>query len=272
MNKNIVFLVVILISGILIGVFLGPSKEVNFKTIATNPDEETYQDINVSEATPNQNIEQLQKRITTLEFQVSQIIENLESEDNEEDSISSGEAQTAPSRKFKGLSEDVLLEAGVNEALAADIMRRKGENDFKRLDLRDRATREGYLNTQRYREELNAINANQVSIREEIGDEAYDRYLYAAGRNNRVKVTSVMSTSPAEQIGILKGDMILSYNDKKIFSWGEIRQATTKGLRGEPVNIVILRDGDVINMAVPRGPLGVMMHPARDEPVNESLY
>ncbi|MGB5602311.1 MAG: PDZ domain-containing protein, partial [Gammaproteobacteria bacterium] len=134
------------------------------------------------------------------------------------------------------------------------------------LELRDRAIREGYLGTSRYSRELNALLEQDVSLREEVGDDAYDRYLYATGQSNRVNITSVMPGSPAEQAGIKSGDVVLSYADSQLFNWSELQAATTDGERGEYVNVTVLRNGQRVNLWLPRGPLGVRLSSLRLQP------
>jgi S1-C subfamily serine protease len=145
-------------------------------------------------------------------------------------------------------------------------MRRKNNIDLKKLELRDRATREHYIGTSRYNRELSALTGKDVSLREEIGDQAYDSYLYASGQSNRVLVKSVMAGSQADLAGIQGGDVILSYDDQNLFGWSELQQATTQGERGEYVNVNVSRDGQLFNIWVPRGPLGVRLGAARLEP------
>lgn len=173
---------------------------------------------------------------------------------------------TPISRQNPMLTADSLVKAGIDPVVAADIVRRKNDVDLQLLELRDRAMREGYLGTGRYQRELNALMAENVVLRDEIGDDAYDRYLFATGQHNRVKIASVMMGSPAEQAGLKSGDMILSYNDKPMFKWNELQDATTKGERGEYVNVSVMRNGQLMNMWLPRGPLGVRLGTIRVRP------
>jgi hypothetical protein len=164
------------------------------------------------------------------------------------------------------LTTDNLIKSGIGSVLAADIVRRKNEFDLKLLELRDRAAREGYLGTARYQRELNALMEQNVVLRDEIGDDAYDRYLFTTGQTNRVKIASVMMGSPAEQAGLKSGDMILGYNERPLFSWNELQDATTQGERGEYVNVSVMRNGQLFNLWVPRGPLGVRLGTVRVRP------
>ena len=159
-----------------------------------------------------------------------------------------------------------LVRAGIDEELAADIIRRRNEMDMKILELRDRASRDGYLDTERYARELNELREQDISLRDEIGDEYYDRYLHASGQGNRIKVASVMMGSPAEMSGMKDGDLILNYDNQRIFNWNELQDATSRGERGEYVNVAVLRNGQLVNLWMPRGPLGVRLSTARVKP------
>lgn len=164
------------------------------------------------------------------------------------------------------LSAERLVKAGIDTERANDIIRRKNEIELKKLELRDRAIRENYLGTSRYNRELIELTAAETSLREELGDDGYDRYLFANRQNNRVLVSSVMLGSQAELAGIQQGDLILSYDDQRLFDWSELQHATTQGERGEYVNINVWRDGQLVNLWVPRGPLGVRLGATRREP------
>jgi membrane-associated protease RseP (regulator of RpoE activity) len=159
-----------------------------------------------------------------------------------------------------------LLKGGIASTIAEDIVRRKSSVELKRLELQDRAKRDNYLNTQRYYDELDDINQHDVNLREELGDESYDEYLYASKQNNRIKIASVMLGSAAEHSGIQQGDVVLSYDNKRMFSWQELKDATTEGQLGEFVAINIVRNGEIYSFTVPRGPLGTQLGTTRLAP------
>ena len=214
-----------------------------------------------------QQIGLLSERIEQLEQQVAAVDETRQTEPSEALTIIPKTAVDTPvSRSSPTLTTENLVSAGIAEQIAADIIRRKNEIDLQILELRDRAVREGYLGTSRYSSELDALLEQDVSLREEIGDDAYDRYLYTTGQTNRVNIASVMLGSPAEQAGIQKGDVILNYGDRQLFNWSELQDATTRGERGEYVNVSILREGQLLNLWLPRGPLGVRLGAARVKP------
>ena len=100
--------------------------------------------------------------------------------------------------------------------------------EWERLQLQDRAKREGWFNTARYYEELFALQRAHESLRPEIGDENYDRLLYALSYYNRVRVQDVIQFSPAEQAGLQPGDRIIEYNGQRVFSDYELNALTSE--------------------------------------------
>ncbi len=161
---------------------------------------------------------------------------------------------------------DNLIKGGIDPSLAEDIVRRKNSIELKRLALQDRATREGYLDTQQYYDELAAININDINLRDELGDQRYDEYLYNSKQNNRIRISSVMLGSAAEQAGIQDGDVVISYDNTRMFNWTELKDATAEGQLGEYVSISIDRNGEIFSFSVPRGPLGMQLGATRLEP------
>jgi C-terminal processing protease CtpA/Prc len=93
-------------------------------------------------------------------------------------------------------------------------------------------------------------------LREGIGDDAFDRYLYASGRSNRVKLNRVIKGSAAEQAGLNRGDVVLSYDDKRVFRRKELKRLSYEGEPGESVVLRVKgQDGNITQMVIPRGPI-----------------
>ncbi len=219
-----------------------------------------------------------QNRLDYLEEEVSQIKQQLENIELALASIS----DTAPNVPIKSVNRsrnrfpsilsmrlynlENLIRGGISSTVAEDIVRRKNSIELKRLELQDRAKREDYLDTQRYFDELNNLNQQDVDLRKELGDERYDEYLYTSKQNNRVRVASVMLGSAAEQSGLQKGDIVLSYDNKQMFSWRELKNATTEGQLGEFISVNIVREGEIYSFTVPRGPLGIQLGMTRLAP------
>jgi C-terminal processing protease CtpA/Prc len=214
-----------------------------------------------------QQVQQLRDRLVALE-RVADAAQD-ESETGTAAALTQSTASTVDtpvSSLNPAVTTDNLVNAGLDRELAADIVRRRNEIDMKLLELRDRASREGYLGTERYAEELDDLREQNTPLRDEIGEDYYDSYLYSSGRTNRVRVASVMIGSPAETAGMQTGDMILSYDNRRMFNWNELQEATSLGERGEYVNVTVLRNSELLNLWMPRGPLGVRLGAARVEP------
>lgn len=184
-------------------------------------------------------------------------------------------AASAPSARPDGPDRPVtpedrratMIKAGVAEDLAADILWREGQYELDRLELRDQAMREGWFGSERYREEAARLEADKPDLRSEVGDDAYDRYLFAAGEDNRVRVSVVIPGSPAEAAGLRAGDLIETYDGGRIFTFSGLRDATAEGERGELVPVDVRRaDGSRVQAWLPRGPLGVRLDMSRADP------
>jgi S1-C subfamily serine protease len=135
-----------------------------------------------------------------------------------------------------------------------------------RLELYDEASRNGWLRSDRYRDELRRINEQRVSIEDEIGIDAYDRYLYETGQPNRVAVESVLPGSAGEESGLLPGDVIQRYGDVKVLDFQDLRAATSAGERDELVSVIVVRGGEPVELLLPRGPIGIGLEATRAEP------
>jgi membrane-associated protease RseP (regulator of RpoE activity) len=159
-----------------------------------------------------------------------------------------------------------LTALGVDQDRAAEIAQRVNEVDLDRLYLRDQATREGWFNTPRYGQALQEVNGDLSALRDDVGDDAYDRYLYATGQVNRVVVGSVIAGSAAEEAGIKPGDTVLQYDDRRVFSTPELQSATTEGVAGDAVTVTVLRGGQRLRLYVARGPLGIRLVTERRPP------
>ena len=286
MSKNSIIIPAFLLAGLALGYVLGGGHKGTGSNERSSDNPPLPVDSPFSPASDSERLAMLEDEVAQIHQQLAQIKQTLAvSTDNT--AASDTDTLTAPtdtpaehSNHRKPASSqstntllnqrlynlDNLIRGGIDPTIAEDIVRRKNRVELSRLQLQDKARREGYLDTQRYYDELEAINSNDVDLREELGDEAYDRYLYNSHLTNRVRVSSVMLGSAAEEAGLRKNDIILSYNNKRVFNWRELKQATAEGELGEYVSITIVRDGSIYSLNVPRGPLGIQLGVARVEP------
>ncbi len=168
------------------------------------------------------------------------------------------------------LDVDALVGAGFPEQTVREFKANVDQMELDRLYLRDIASREGWLNTSRFREETEALKFDMASTRDDYGEEFYDWMLYSTGHPNRVAIGDVMTGSAAEGVGLQPGDEVLSYDGQRIFSATELRDATIEGEVGHLTPIEVMRNGRLTRLMVPRGPLGIRVDAATIEPQRPS--
>ena len=261
---------IVLIIGIIIGLFVRWDDEAQPKLGNTVPNKDTDVTNPFAVITNQQYQQRLEEEIDVLSNQLK-ILEQKLKEEQQADKPDTPDSTVIipPAEK---LTIENLLKAGVTESIAEDIVNRMSKHEYQLLELHDRAKREGYLNKSRYFKERRKLTDNAPSLKKAIGTDAYDHYLYETAQNNRVIVTTVMQDSPADQLGVQKGDIIMSYANEKVLSWRELRELTGKGTYGEYVNLNILRDGQLLNILVPRGSLGVRLGATILDPQAEYNY
>lgn len=198
--------------------------------------------------------------------ELRQRIAQLEQHDSEKGTENDAASKGRERPRTPEAQRDALLRAGVAAEVAEDIVWRRAQVSLDRLDLRDQAIREGWLNTDRYREELRKINQERVSVRDEIGVDSFDRYLFETGQDNRVSVDSIIPGSAGEESGMLPGDVIENYGEQKVFNFRDLRGATSDGERGELVPVVVRRGGQRLELWLPRGPIGIGLDATRVDP------
>lgn len=171
------------------------------------------------------------------------------------EAVSAGEPARIRQRRGRGSTPaaraERMVEAGFTRAEAERILRRESELQMEQLAARYEARRSG--------EPISGFGSSGrlSQLREELGDDAYERYLTANGRSTRVSVSSVLEGSPALSAGLQPGDQIVRYDGQRVFSMDEITSLQMQGEVGQNVLVDIERDGLLMQIAMPRGPLGI---------------
>jgi hypothetical protein len=171
----------------------------------------------------------------------------------------------APVETFRS-SVEALIATGIPAEQAALIQARLDEYDLKQLYLKDRASREGWLKTPRYYKEQRQTRNAYQELRPEIGDDDYDRMLYALGRVNRVVVRDIMQNSTAEQYGLQANDRITEYDGQRVFTSQELNTLVSQGTAGTLVLVRVQRDEQQLDFYLPQGPIGIRLAPSRELP------
>jgi hypothetical protein len=137
------------------------------------------------------------------------------------------------------------------------------EIEAERIAIMQQALREGWLDKQRYRDEMVEL---ELATREAIGDDRYDALLYATGEKNRVKIRVVLENSSDRSFGFEAGDVVLMYDGRIIFRPPELREVSRLGEPGEWVTVDVLRNGEVVHLSGERGPISARLQPTRLPP------
>lgn len=144
-----------------------------------------------------------------------------------------------------------FIEAGFAPDRAEWLHRRTEELRMESMEAQHQAAREGRpLNPA-------ADFFGDRTLRAELGDADYERYLQAMGRPTSLAVTNVLASSPAERAGLKPGDEVISYGGERVFDGRGLNALTLEGTAGESVVVEVRRDGQVISLVMPRGPIGI---------------
>jgi membrane-associated protease RseP (regulator of RpoE activity) len=146
---------------------------------------------------------------------------------------------------------ELLIAAGFAPDRAEWINRRTSELRMQQLQAQYDATREGRAF------DPGTQLAGERTLRSELGDTDYERYLKALDRPTSVAVQDVLASSPAERSGLKPGDEVVAYGGQRVFDMRELNALTLAGNAGESVVVEVRRDGQNLQLVMPRGPIGI---------------
>jgi hypothetical protein len=219
------------------------------------------------------NRQRLEREVAELQSRVERLLTSAPPSPSESDLADEAVEATALLEGARGLDPDdstpgfrleALVDLGVHPADAERLRELWSEVEMSKLELGVLAAGEGWANSHRHNEALRDLDA---SVREELDDTAYDQYLYASRRPNRIVVRDVIEGSVAWEAGVRPGDAILRYEGERIFSDRELDLAISQGVIGENVRLEIRRGDSERSFVVPREPLGVLSALTLDPPL-----
>ncbi len=97
----------------------------------------------------------------------------------------------------------------------------------------------------------------EASLRKEMGDMEYEKYLKGTGRSTEVRVMEVLASSPGREIGLEAWRRDRLYAGARVFEMNDLNALTLRAIPGESVTVEVQRDGQTVQLQVPRGVLGV---------------
>ncbi len=160
-----------------------------------------------------------------------------------------------PAARMRDLEEmrtGQLVAGGFTEERARQILEIEDEVRMEALQAEYDAQRDGET-----RSPWDVLQGSQNGLRERLGDAEYEKYLLAQGGSASITVGDVINSSPANRAGLRPGDQILSYDGKRVFSMDELRSMAFSGDPGEDVIVDIERNGQRMQLVLPRGPMGI---------------
>jgi uncharacterized coiled-coil protein SlyX len=212
-------------------------------------------------------IGELDAELATLRSLIDQVASSATPESTaspEPDGTDTSPEAEAAKTDAAGFDRGRLADVGVDPREIDRLQEIWETNQMARVRLLNQALREGWFMEQRHQDELAALEAE---LHQELSEEELDRYLYAIGQPNRVQAQQVFSGSAASTAGIEPGDVILRYDDTRIFKPRDLLLATSSGRVGESVRVQVLRGDRRLTLYTERGPLGVMLRPVSQAPL-----
>jgi S1-C subfamily serine protease len=158
-------------------------------------------------------------------------------------------------RRFRGppTSEqrvEQLVNAGFSPDRAAWIDKRSSELTMQAMQAQ-------YAQRRGENVDSAQLRSPDQTLRSELGDADYERYLAAQGRPTKIGVYNVLASSPAERAGLQPGDQIVSYGGQRVFDMRDLNDLTLQGTPGQPIAIEVERDQQTVQLVIPRGPIGI---------------
>lgn len=147
--------------------------------------------------------------------------------------------------------------AGIDSSQATQLVNLNEQMELEALALRDTATREGWLISDKYHTDSTRLLTTDNPVRLALGDDGYQQYLQDTYQPWQVVVESVLSGSTAAQSGLQVGDVIQGYAGANVFSSLELQMASASASRDELIEVTILRNGEVMQLYIDGGPLGI---------------
>jgi S1-C subfamily serine protease len=156
-----------------------------------------------------------------------------------------------PPGDFQARQLERLVAAGFAPDRAEWIARRTAELRVAQMQAQYAAAREGKPF------DPGAMQTGERTLRSELGDADYERYLRALDRPTSVGVREVLASSPGEQAGLKAGDEVVAYDGERVFDLRDLNALTLEGRAGESVVVQVRRDGRLVDLVMPRGPIGI---------------
>jgi predicted metalloprotease with PDZ domain len=193
-------------------------------------------------------------RIDTAALQ--ELLRQMARSRNQMQQVEEEQAATREARRVMRNYSDMriarLVNGGFTEARANQIRQLEDEARMEVLQAEYEAQLDGTALTP-WDQAMNY----QATMRDRLGDAEFANYLQAQGGQSSITVRDVIGSSPASRAGLQPGDQIVGYDGERVFSMYELKSRSFGGNPGEDVVVDIERDGQRMQLVLPRGPMGI---------------
>ena len=178
---------------------------------------------------------------------------DAESPDSQQPAAADAAAAQRFGRNFRPQTSEqrvsTLEEGGFSPDRAAWIEQRRSELQLQAMQAQY---------AQRRGENVDpALLRPEQTLRSELGDADYEKFLQAQGRPTNVGVYNVLPSSPAAKAGMQPGDQIVSYAGQRVFNMADLTDLTLQGTPGQSVTLEVQRNQQTVQLVIPRGPIGI---------------
>jgi hypothetical protein len=160
-------------------------------------------------------------------------------------------------------SDESLTALGMDSREVDDLRYTFEQYQLEIIATRNDAEAKGLSTSSRLTAQLRKV---EMQFRQNIGDENYDKILYASGENNRLRISDLLQGSAAHYSGIVSGDVLYSYGGERVFDPGSFYLKTKGTDVSQTIEVVVLRDGEPVNLLTPGGRLGAKLQHVRLTP------
>lgn len=111
------------------------------------------------------------------------------------------------------------------------------------------------LRRQAYLQNPEGVSIEVVNpLRARLGDDLYEKYLAAKGRQTGVRVSGIIEQSNADLAGLLNGDRITRYNGQRVFHLHELLSLSAQYDSGDYVEVEVIRNDQPVYLTMNGGP------------------
>lgn len=147
-----------------------------------------------------------------------------------------------------------------NTLIAAHLLGLDDGTATQLLALESEREKQAFKRMQGFVDSTENPDNTTAAIAELLSPEQFEQYQTQLGKTTAVKVPSVVPQSQAEREGLKAGDMIIRYNDTRVFSAEGLKFAIKNSPPGEVVEVIFVRDGQQFSAYVSSGPIGIGSH------------